>query len=58
VIDEFRGGLAFDADDAAIGMIVVGIEARHPAVLDGGDGGAVAVQSAITRTVWVEFRDS
>ena len=41
VIDKFRRGFAFDAHDAAVGMIVIGIEGDDPAVLDGGDGGAV-----------------
>ena len=41
MIDKLRRGFAFDAHDPAVGMIVIGIELRHPAVLDGGDGGAV-----------------
>lgn len=41
VVDQFRRGLAFDAHDAAVGMIVVGIEPSDAAVLDRGDGGAV-----------------
>jgi hypothetical protein len=49
MINQLRGSLTLDADDAAVGMIVVGIEARHPAILDGGNGRAVGgAESAIT----------
>jgi hypothetical protein len=49
MINHLRGRFTLDADDAAVGMIVVGIEARYTAVLDGGDGRAVGgAKSAIT----------
>ena len=41
IVNQFGRGLAFDAHDAAIGMIVVRLQLCHPPVLDGGDGGAV-----------------
>ena len=41
VVDQFRGSLALDTDGAAVGMIVVRIEPRHPPILHRRDGGAV-----------------
>ncbi len=41
MINQLRRGFAFDAHDAAVGMIVIRLKLGHPAVLDGGDGGAV-----------------
>lgn len=41
MINQLRCCLAFDADDAAIGVIVIGIESDDSAVLYGSDSGAV-----------------
>ena len=41
MINQLRGGLAFDADDAAIGVIVIGIESDDSAVFHRSDSGAV-----------------
>ncbi len=41
IVNQLRRGLALDAHDTAVGMIVVRLQLCHPAVLHGGDGGAV-----------------
>src|SRR5688572_15955540 len=41
MINQLRGCLAFDAYNAAIGVIVIGIESDDSAVLYGSDSGAV-----------------
>jgi hypothetical protein len=41
MVNQLGRGLAFDADDAAIGVIVIGIESDDSAVLNGSDSGAV-----------------
>ena len=41
MVNQLRRGFAFDAHNAAVGMIVIGIEPDDSAVLDGRDGGAV-----------------
>ena len=41
IVDQLRRGFTFDAYHAAVGMIVIGVEARNATVLDGRDGCAV-----------------
>src|SRR5262245_56604884 len=41
MMDQFRRGFPFDAHDTAVGMIVIRIQLRYSAVLDGSDGRAM-----------------
>jgi hypothetical protein len=41
MVNQLWRGLALDADNAAVGVVVIGLESDDTAVLDGSDGGAM-----------------
>ena len=41
MIDKFRRRFAFDAENAAVGVIIIGIESNDSAIFDGGNSGAM-----------------
>src|SRR5581483_2679549 len=52
MVNQLRRGFAFDAHDAAVGMVVIGIEPGDAAVLDGGNRRTVrGAKGAITANV-------